>query len=96
MTKKNLPIVRIGNKKRIELKNIIECDYICCPTSTMSLNALIAKKKVIMSKYNPFFNYLKINDSYQKYKDHEIIETLINYIGNLNFSVSEFFDFINS
>ena len=62
----------------------------------MSLNGLIMQKEVIMSKYNPFFNYLKLNGSYKNYDDNELLETLINYIGNLNFSVSELFDFIKS
>ena len=62
----------------------------------MSLNGLIMQKQVIMSKYNPFFNYLKLNLSYENYKEDDLLESLINYIGNLNFSISELFDFIES
>ena len=49
-----------------------------------------------MSKYNPFYNYLKLNNSYENYEEHQLIETLITYIGNLNFSISELFKYIYS
>ena len=96
ITKKHIPLLRVKKKKRVDIKTILDCECICCPTSTMALNALIIKKRLIMSQYNPFYNYLKLNDSYKNFEKHQLIETLITYIGNLNFSISELFKYIYS
>ena len=96
LTKNNIPLLRIKNKNKIDAKTLFNCEFLFCPTSTMALDALIMQKKLIMSKYNPFYNYLDQNDSYKNYNEYKLIETLITYIGNLNFSISDVFNYICS
>lgn len=96
ITKNNIPLLRIKNKHKIDVKTFFNCECLFCPTSTMALYALVMQKQVIMSKYNPFYNYIDQNNSYKNYKESQLIETLITYIGNLNFSISEIFNHIYS
>lgn len=91
MNERNIPILRTYNKKQFTNLDIINSEYILCPTSSLALISFLFKKKSILSKFNPYHKYILNNPNLRNYENETLIDSLSQYLGKLNFSVSELY-----
>mgnify|MGYP001429319130 FL=1 len=69
--------------------------YLICPNSSLSYLAFINKKDALISKYNPFYNWVQQNKNYTHLNNNELILSLSLYISKINFNIKEIFDYID-
>ena len=76
----------IENLKLIDLINISK--LLICPSNIICYLGIINKKKVLTSKYNPFYRWLLNNKNYEEKTIEKIIESLALYTSRLNFNIN--------
>lgn len=94
MTNDGVPFSRIYNRNFQIMNHIRNSSYVICPTSTLALQAILIKKKLFVSNYNPFYKYLIENRNYLAYSKDNIINSLSQYLSRINFSISDLFNLI--
>ena len=92
ITKNNLPIIREYNTFKNLEDFIVNSEYIFCPTSTLAYMGILLKKNIIISEFNPFHKYKKENINLKDYNEDRLIETLSQYLSNLNHSITDIYE----
>lgn len=82
-------------KKNKKLENYLQiCEHIVSPSSSLALMGLINKVNIILSRYNPYSNFLIHNPDFKKYDDQKLIKLLSSYISRLNFSINDLYYYL--
>ena len=98
LTPNSYPIFRackISRSRKMLFNSIKNSRYLICPNSSLSYLAFINKKDVLISKYNPFYNWVQQNKNYTNLNNNELIMSLSLYISKINFSLKEIFEYID-
>ena len=94
----NIPILRFFSKdpeRKYEIEKYVQrCNKLICPTSSLAFIGILFKKNIHLSKYNPLYNFLKINPDYLEFSQSKLINHLAYYFCNTNFSIREFYELL--
>ena len=98
LTPNSYPIFRarkISRSRKMLFNYIKNSRYLICPNSSLSYLAFMNKKDALISKYNPFYNWIQQNKNYTNLNNNELILSLSLYISKINFNMKEIFDYID-
>ena len=87
-----MPKFLISYKKKSNI--ILHSKFLICPNSTLCYLGFVNKKNTIISKFNPFYNWLENNKNYKDKETEEIINSLSEYLTTINFNTNDIFSYI--